>query len=116
MVYSKTLNEWCTHEGVDIAGNEGDVIVSIEDGVVDKIFEDDKYGKTIVITHENGYKSLYSFVDSQDWINENQKVRKGEAIGRLVSSTNFEAKDETHLHFEIIKNDGKISPIVEIMK
>ena len=115
LVYSKTLNEWCTHEGIDIAGKEGDVIVSVEDGIVERIFEDEKYGETIIISHENGYKTFYSFVSPQNLSEEKQKVRKGEAIGRLISSTKFEANDATHLHFEILKDDEKLSPIVEIL-
>ena len=115
LVYSNTLNEWRTHEGIDIAGKEGDVIVSVEDGIVERIFEDEKYGETIVVSHENGYKTFYSFVSPQNLSTENQKVRKGEAIGRLTSSTKFEAKEVTHLHFEMLKNGVKISPILEII-
>lgn len=115
LVYSNTLNEWRTHEGIDIAGKEGDVIVSVEEGIVERIFEDEKYGETIVVSHENGYKTFYSFVSPQNLSTENQKVRKGEAIGRLTSSTKFEAKEVTHLHFEMLKNGVKISPILEII-
>ena len=115
LVYSNTLNEWCTHEGIDIAGKEGDVIVSVEDGIVERIFEDEKYGETIVISHENGYKTFYSFVSPQNLSEEKQKVRKGEAIGRLTSSVKFEANDTTHLHFEILKDGKKLSPIAEIL-
>lgn len=115
LVYSNTLNEWRTHEGIDIAGKEGDVIVSVEDGIVERIFEDEKYGETIVVSHENGYKTFYSFVSPQNLSTENQKVRKGEAIGRLTLSTKFEAKEVTHLHFEMLKNGVKISPILEII-
>lgn len=115
LVYSNTLNEWCTHEGVDIAGKEGDVIVSVEDGIVERIFEDEKYGETIVISHENGYKTFYSFVLPQNLSEENQKVRKGEAIGHLTSCTKFEANDVTHLHFEISKDGERLSPITEIL-
>lgn len=115
LVYSKTLNEWCIHEGIDIAGKEGDVVVSVEDGIVERIFEDEKYGETIVILHENGYKTVYSFVSPQNLSEEKQKVRKGEAIGRITSSTKFEAEDATHLHFEILKDGKKLSPIAQIL-
>ena len=115
LVYSKTLNEWCIHEGIDIAGKEGDVVVSVEDGIVERIFEDKKYGETIVILHENGYKTVYSFVSPQNLSEEKQKVRKGEAIGRITSSTKFEAEDATHLHFEILKDGKKLSPIAIIL-
>ena len=116
LIYSSTLNEWTTHEGIDIAGNEGDVIVSVEDGIVEQIYEDEKYGKTIIVSHEKGYKSRYSFVSPENLVIEKQRVRKGEAIGRLTISTNFESKDREHLHFEIIKDDENLSPITEILK
>lgn len=116
LVYSSTLNEWTTHEGIDIAGNEGDVIVSVEDGIVEQIYEDEKYGKTIIVSHEKDYKSRYSFVSPENLVIEKQRVRKGEAIGRLTISTNFESKDREHLHFEMMKNDEKLSPIAEILK
>lgn len=114
LVYSETLNEWCTHSGIDIAGNIGDAIVASEDGVIESVCEDDKYGKTIVISHENGYKTVYSFVEAKNIIEKDKKVKKGEIIAYLVECTGFEAKDIPHLHFEMLKNGTSISPLTEI--
>lgn len=114
LVYSKTLNEWIIHEGIDIAGIVGDSIVASEDGIVEQIFEDSKYGKTIVISHENGYKTVYSFANASNMISVQENVKKEQVIAKLTESSGFEAEDKPHLHFEILKDGVNISPLNEI--
>ncbi len=112
LIFSNTLNEWCVHEGVDIAGNLGDDVFSAESGKIDNIYNDSKYGSTVIIEHKDGYKSVYSFVNSE--LEVGQNVHKGEKIGTLTNCTNYEVNDTTHLHFELLKNEENLSPELEI--
>lgn len=112
LIFSNTLNEWCVHEGVDIAGNLGDEVLSAESGKIDNIYNDNKYGSTVIIEHKDGYKSVYSFVNSK--LEVGKTVHKGEKIGTLTNCTNYEANDTIHLHFELLKNEENLSPEVEI--
>lgn len=112
LVFSNTLNEWCIHEGVDIAGNLGDDVLSAESGKIKEVYDNGKYGFTVVIEHKDGYKSKYSFIDSE--LEVGKIVDKGEKIGVLSNPSNSETNEITHLHFELLKNEEKLSPKLEI--
>ena len=108
LVYSKTLETWKTHEGIDIACNINDDVKSCEDGVIEKIYNDSLYGNTIIISHGKEYKTIYSNVISNLSIKD--KVSKNQIIGKLDNSGIVESKEESHLHFVMIYNDEIINP------
>lgn len=39
-----------------------------------------------------------------------EKVEKGQTIGTVGNTANFEIADEPHLHFEILKENVQIDP------
>ncbi|HZK27379.1 MAG TPA: M23 family metallopeptidase [Thermoclostridium sp.] len=110
LLYSKTLDEWRTHSGIDIEGPRGDAIKAVADGYVKEIKEDPCYGITITIDHENGYKSIYSNLASASMVSVNQKITAGDAISSVGNTAKFECADPPHLHFEMYKNDKLIDP------
>lgn len=110
VIYSKTLELWKTHDGLDIKGNIGDSVKSIERGIVEKIYDDSFYGKTIVIDHGQGYKSSYSNLDDNVYVKVNQSIIKGKVIGKISNTSIGEIKDEPHLHFMLFKDSNVIDP------
>lgn len=110
VVYSKTLELWKTHDGIDITADAGKSIKSIEKGTVEKVYEDSFYGITVVIDHGQGYKSCYSNLDNSVSIKEKQVVNKGQVIGKIGSTSIGEIKDESHLHFTLFKNNENVDP------
>ncbi|HHV59644.1 MAG TPA: M23 family metallopeptidase [Clostridiaceae bacterium] len=110
LVYSKTLEEWRTHSGVDIAASRGTAVKAVADGVVSDIKNDPRYGVTIIIDHENGWKTLYANLASGDVVLPNQKVGKGDIIGSVGSTAAFESMDPSHLHFEVLKDNEPVDP------
>ncbi len=110
VIYSKTLEMWKTHDGIDICAKVGQIVKSIERGVVEKVYNDSFYGTTIVIDHSQGYKSCYSNLDENVLVKEKQVVSKGTKIGKIGSTSIGEIKDEPHLHFSIIKNNEIADP------
>lgn len=110
LLYSKTLDEWRTHSGIDIEAPRGEAVKAVADGYVKEIKEDPCYGITIVIDHENGYKSVYSNLASASMVSANQKVKAGDAISSVGNTAIFECADPPHLHFEIYKDDKLIDP------
>lgn len=80
LIYSKTLEMWKTHDGIDIKGNIGDIVYSIERGEVEKVYEDAFYGVTIVINHGQGYKSSYSNLDSDTFVKEGESIKKSQKL------------------------------------
>lgn len=110
LLYSKTLDEWRTHSGIDIAAPRGDVVKAAADGYIKEIKNDPCYGITITIDHENGYKTIYSNLASSSMVSTNQKVKAGDAISSVGNTAIFECMDPPHLHFEMYKNDKLVDP------
>lgn len=110
VIYSKTLNLWKTHDGLDIAGALGENVKSMERGTVKKIYDDSFYGKVIIIDHGQGYESLYGNLDSKVDVKEKQVVKKSQIIGKVGNTAIGEIKDEPHIHLQLFKDSKSIDP------
>lgn len=96
------------HKGMDMSAYWQSPIMSIEDGVVEKVCtETNDYGNYIIIRHETDTETFYSmYAHLHDiFMFERQSVRQGAVIGEQGGDPD---KDEnpgrstgTHLHFEI---------------
>lgn len=112
VVYSKTLDMWKVHDGIDIYGTLGEDVKASEKGTVERVYEDAFYGMSIIIDHKNGIKTVYRNLENNVTIKEKQEVQKGEVIGKVGNTSNGESKDESHIHFEVIKNGEIVNPNV----
>ena len=110
LIYSNTLQEWVTHNGIDIKADKTTVVKASEEGTVKSIKNDPRYGITVVIEHSNGYSSVYSNLLTAEFVKEKEKVKKGQTIGTVGNTATFEIADEAHLHFEILKNNEYVDP------
>ena len=110
LIYSETLQEWTTHTGIDIKADKTTVVKSAEAGTVKSIKNDPRYGMTIVIEHENGFKTVYSNLLTSEFVVEGEKVEKGQSLGTVGNTAAFEIADEPHLHFEILKDNVAVDP------
>ena len=110
LVYSKTLDMWKTHQGIDIKADLASEVVAIQAGKVISVEQDNFYGVTVKIEHENGYISVYSNLDKLGTVEIGKLVKQGEAIGKVGVTASGEIADESHLHFEIIKANEWINP------
>ena len=110
LVYSETLKEWITHTGIDIKKEKTSIVKASEEGIIKSIKNDPRYGITVVIEHNKGYKTIYSNLLTAEFVKEGEKVSKGQTIGTVGDTAIFEIADEPHLHFEIIKDDEYVDP------
>ncbi len=110
VVYSETMEDWRTHNGIDFAAEPGDQVVASSDGVVKKVYKDDLLGITVEIEHPDGVISRYSGLQSLDFIDEGKSVKSGDIIGGVGENGCLEQEDKPHLHFEIIKNGEYENP------
>lgn len=110
LVYSKTLDEWTTHLGIDIKANKASSVVASEAGTVKTIKNDPRYGLTVIISHDDGYETLYANLLSADLVKEGDTVSKNQTIGTVGESASFEVSDSPHLHFEILKAGENVNP------
>lgn len=114
LVYSETLQEWVTHLGIDIKANKTTVVKASADGTIRSIKNDPRYGLTIIIDHDDGYQTIYSNLLTTEFVVEGEKVKQGQSIGTVGNTAVFEISDESHLHFEILKDSDQLDPNIYI--
>lgn len=109
-VYWKTLDQYMTHSGIDIASETGTPVQACADGTVTKIEEDTAMGVTVEINHGNGLISVYSNLAANGLIELGEVICQGTVIGMVGNSAMFEFDCPDHLHFEMIKGDEPVDP------
>ncbi len=110
LVYSETLEEWIVHDGIDIKNEAGTPVKAAENGIVESIKMDPRYGNTIIIKHDDVYKTVYSNLSTLDKVYVGMNVKKEDIISSVGEGFGFECKEGPHVHFEIIENGVNISP------
>lgn len=114
LTYDKTMGDWRTHDGVDIAASEGTPVKACASGKVVDIKVDDMLGQEIIISHGNGIKSVYANLTSQVNVKKGQYVEVGNTIGAVGDTAEAEIGITPHLHFEIKKNGTDVDPLALI--
>ena len=105
MIEDKTSGVWKTHQAIDYAGESGDKVFSVYGGTVESVEDSLMDGKVVIIKHTDGLKTVYKSLGDV-CVEEGAKVKKGEEIGTMGTSTSEQAEG-VHLHFEVLK-DGKL--------
>ncbi len=101
------------HNGIDMAALKRTPVKAAAAGVVDQVYEDPVgYGKTIVIKHDNTYKTRYAHLDSM-LVKVGQSVQAGMLIGRVGDTGNVrkQGRDASHLHFEVYELGKRVNPL-----
>lgn len=110
LIYSKTLDEWRGHSGVDIKAEIGSNISSPLDGVVKEAYEDSLWGMIIVIDHGNGLESKFCNLGTLEMVSVGTNVKKGEIISKVGNSADIEMLMDSHIHLETRKNGKLVDP------
>lgn len=106
LLYSVTLEQWTTHEGVDIAARMGTEVRALRAGTVARVYEDGALGVAVEISHEGGLITVYANLQEKPPVQDGQKVDAGAIIGLVGNTAASECALEAHLHFAVYK-DGK---------
>lgn len=107
--YSKTFGDMRLHSGIDIVSAAGTPVAAAGDGTVGMTGENAIWGKFVEIDHQNGIISRYCGLDEIK-VKKGAKIEMGKIVG-TVGSVPCECLDETHLHFEMLKDNSYISPM-----
>ncbi len=108
------LQRFRAHLGTDFSAPVGRTIFAAADGKIEFSGIKGGYGKTTIINHNNGYKTLYAH--QSDWargIKQGKTVKKGDLIG-YVGNTGLSSGP--HLHLGLYKNGTAIDPLTVINK
>ncbi|MDD4816074.1 MAG: M23 family metallopeptidase [Clostridia bacterium] len=106
---NQTLNKWEYHDGIDFVASDLSVY-AVADGVVSEVYSDYAFGNTVVITHSNNLKSVYSSLSSNVLVEVGDDVQKNQKIGTADQSASNEQADGAHLHFKLIEDNQNIDP------
>ena len=112
--YSKTLDLWEIHKGLDISAEKGYEIKSLLNGKVVNVFKDDKHGMSVRVQSDNNVVVVYSNLDEKISVEKGQEVTEGQILGTVGNTTSVESEDGTHVHIEAFKGEESIDPMTLI--
>lgn len=102
-------NTYIQNSGVDfIHENQFDVI-SVLDGTVINVREDELLGKIVEIQHNNDYISVYQSL-SEIKVKKGDTISQGHVIGKSGANT-FDKSLGNHLHFELYIGGQVVNPM-----
>ena len=108
------IKRYRAHLGTDFAAPTGRTIYAAADGRIEFMGTKGGYGKTTIINHNNGFKTLYAHQnDFARGVKQGKNVKKGELIG-YVGSTGLSSGP--HLHLGLYRNGAAIDPMTVINK
>lgn len=110
LVYMKTLNQWSTHPGVDIAGKIGDDVVAALKGTVDSVYSDPMLGNCVKIKCANNIVMIYAGLLKSDSVKKGDTIETGELVGQIGNTAASESTEDPHLHFEVWVNGVPANP------
>ena len=113
LVYSRTMGDWRTHNGLDLAAAEGEMVRSAAEGTVAGVSEDPLYGVTVVVNQNDGLMVYYRGLSRNPAVREGENVSAGTTLG-TVGKIPCESADGSHLHIEVKKENQFLDPAVAL--
>lgn len=94
------------HRGVDFKAPMGTPVYATANGVVEKVQTHNKYGKLIVLKHDDTFQTLYAQLSVFE-VKVGEEVKKGDLIGKTGNSGLSTAP---HLHYEVLEKGKAVDP------
>jgi murein DD-endopeptidase MepM/ murein hydrolase activator NlpD len=110
LVYSKTLDDWRAHTGVDIKASVGTKVKAPLDGTVKEVINDDLWGIIIIIDHGNGLVSKIANLGTTEMVKPGIEVKRGDYISTVGNPAPIEMDMESHIHLEVSNNGKLVDP------
>lgn len=110
LAYNETTRDWRTHNGIDIAASTGDPVVAARDGTVSAIYDDNAFGTTVVVNHDDGYVTHYANLSEETAVSVGQAVKAGDVLGTVGDSATVELAQDSHLHFAVYLDNQPMDP------
>ena len=107
-------NNYIQNSGVDYGKDTEFEVISILEGTVISVKDDDSLKGTIEIKHDNGFISVYQSLKDIK-VKKDQVISQGQVLG--TATTNELDKDlGNHLHFELLVSGQNVNPEIYLDK
>ena len=110
LTFNRTMQDWRTHDGLDIATDLGAQVKAMANGKVTAVYDDDLFGTTVVIRHNGGLESVYANLAATPTVAVGDQVAVGQVIGAVGDTALCEVGEVCHLHFAMTKDGVSIDP------
>ncbi len=112
-VYSKTMNDYRVHTGIDIVCSENAPVYAAAAGIISQIWDDPLMGNCIAISHGGQCYTVYKNLSEEmvSGIAEGANVSAGQLIAAVGNSAMIEIAEEPHLHFEMTVDGKSADPL-----
>lgn len=111
LTYNAALEDWRTHNGVDLAAELGAPVSAVLDGEVLTVTNDVLLGTTITLNHGNGLRTIYSNLASDVAVEQGDAVTAGETLGSVGETAAGEAHEGCWLHFAVEQDGVAVDPM-----
>lgn len=109
----EALSCYQVHMGLDIAGEAGEDVLCVMDGVVSSASRDDLWGWHVQVEQTDGALATYSGLELCA-LEAGQSITRGQTLGTLMSAIPCEAELGAHLHFELTRDGMPEDPTAMI--
>jgi len=110
-VYWETLSCVQVHRGADIAGQAGEDVLCVMDGVVERVTMDEVWGWRAYVAQTDGSTAVYAGL-AHCLPAAGQTITRGQVIGALLEHVPCEAELGSHLHLEVLSEGEKTDPAI----
>ena len=110
LAYNETMEDWRTHDGVDLAAELGTPVLSASAGKVVSVEHDPMMGTTVTIDHLNGVRTVYANLETKPAVSSGDEVSAGQIIGAVGKTAAAEAAQPPHLHFSVFRDGELVDP------
>lgn len=108
--YDRTMRDWRTHDGVDLAAEKGAQVRAAASGTVKSVYFDERLGTTVVLNHGGGLESVYANLAATPTVSAGDWVGVGDVLGAVGDTALFEIGEVSHLHFAMSLNGESVDP------
>ena len=110
LAYNPTLEDWRTHDGVDIQAASGATVLAACNGTVLSVRDDALMGTTVVVDHAGGYQTTYANLQPHPPVEAGEIVSAGQILGAVGDTAAAESAQGPHLHFSVSRDGEAVNP------
>lgn len=108
--YSRTMEDWRWHPGLDMAATAGTTVRAAAAGRVREVRQSKEWGWEVTIDHGAGVASRYAGC-RETLVSPGQQIATGEAVAVVGDNALAEIENGAHLHFEVLVDGQPVDPL-----